>query len=374
MSPDNLFRYVVGQTDDLLVENLSSWMQSTPGFLEFVRANRDKIRKKFADARDREDKVDAYTELLFACLLLQRDGTSLRYVPEGHPERKPDFTVSMPNLPGFALEVKRIRLPELERRWEEWRERIGRRVSAIPSDLAFSLNFCSPLDLPCSTSFNFSSSAREDVWEDMIRWLTEPANEERVFSVIRSAIEKARGALQHDRTLKQAFCDLNPPHDVLVLELSRPPGKEDRACTDDYGGPRPVFYRQSEKWKFLDIVLGSLGQLVDSLPTVLAIMVESSSHEVEDLEIAMDVLTREQSLERKTLMRKLSERGMTEDDLATRIVALSAVLFRGWGSRRDGDSNYLWCNPRASHPLPDGVIRFLRGMDFPNIGVDDDRP
>jgi hypothetical protein len=89
------------------------WVSTSETFGKFVQDNADKIRRKFSNAREREDQGDVLAELEIARGLLACPGFSLVYEPYGSSgKRNPDFLGRAGSLGDFNLEVKRVRETE----------------------------------------------------------------------------------------------------------------------------------------------------------------------------------------------------------------------------------------------------------------------
>jgi len=128
-------------------------LESSSRFKKFVEVYRDKIRKKIRDTNFDNDAVkDVLAEIEWAYLLLQVDRFSrVEYERYSTEEHNPDLAVTEIELDFvFNVEVKRIRCTDVEKRFGAWKQRVARKVIAVPSKLAFSMyigSFDTSIDL-----------------------------------------------------------------------------------------------------------------------------------------------------------------------------------------------------------------------------------
>src|SRR5262249_39839972 len=116
-----------------------SWASKSAGFRDFARNNGTKVRRRFASAKDREDKDDVLAELEFAAAV----AFDLRFVLCYEPYRpaggrNPDFFVRADGLQDFHLEVKRIRETAGTIEINKFVDAIVTAARTIPSSLGFS--------------------------------------------------------------------------------------------------------------------------------------------------------------------------------------------------------------------------------------------
>jgi hypothetical protein len=103
---------LTGRDDgDAFVDELTSWLASSPRFGAFAAANRPKIRKKIRTASDDEALRDVRAELLAAHRLLVDKRFTIAYEAYGSGRRGPDLTVAFRTSTAFNLEVTRLRKP-----------------------------------------------------------------------------------------------------------------------------------------------------------------------------------------------------------------------------------------------------------------------
>lgn len=96
---------------DPFVDELTSWLVSSPRFRAFATAYRQKIRKKVRTASDDEGLRDVRAELLAAHRLLVDKRFTVAYEAYGSGRTGPDLTVTYRTSTAFNLEVTRLRKP-----------------------------------------------------------------------------------------------------------------------------------------------------------------------------------------------------------------------------------------------------------------------
>ena len=106
---DELVRQIAEGCQPSLQSELGAWIQSGPRFADFVAAHRDKIRKKFATAGDREVRLDVRAELLVAHLVLGDRRFDVAFEAAGAPRGGPDLSLRYRTNQSINLEVTRLR-------------------------------------------------------------------------------------------------------------------------------------------------------------------------------------------------------------------------------------------------------------------------
>jgi len=97
-----------GPQDPLTVE-LIAWLAGSSRFRAFAGAYRDKIHKKFRNARDPDAALDVRAELQVAHLLLADRRFEVAFEAHGSGKVGPDLTVSFRSTRTFDVEVTRHR-------------------------------------------------------------------------------------------------------------------------------------------------------------------------------------------------------------------------------------------------------------------------
>jgi hypothetical protein len=120
MTGDELLAYIFAHNNHVLAAQCAQWVAASPRFGAFAEQYRDKIRKKVRGIRDEEGLKDLQFELEVAYLLLEERRFSVEYEKGGvGKQRGPDFYVTFKTHIPFNVEVKRIRLSELDRRVDQ---------------------------------------------------------------------------------------------------------------------------------------------------------------------------------------------------------------------------------------------------------------
>ncbi len=143
MTSASLALYIAGDDWPQVASYLNGKFNVSSRFRAFAYSNRDKIRKKIADAGDEETVEDIAAELKIAYLLLLDDRFSLDYekYKSDQSRRTPDLTAAFQETLLFNVEVKRIRKsPGFEDRFDRWYESVVDRLKNTPSCLGFSLD------------------------------------------------------------------------------------------------------------------------------------------------------------------------------------------------------------------------------------------
>ena len=116
MLVDELLSYMFEARADALATQFALWVASSARFLAFADQYRDKIRKKVRGTRDQQGLDDLQLELEIAYLLLSERRFTLEYEKGGvGKQRGPDFCVTFRSRTLFNVEVKRIRISDIER-------------------------------------------------------------------------------------------------------------------------------------------------------------------------------------------------------------------------------------------------------------------
>jgi hypothetical protein len=113
MLNDDLLTYLFDGQSNLLVQSMTTWLESSRRFAAFVNTFKDKIRKKLRTTQDQGGLLDLQLELETAYLLLQERTLSLAYEPEQSKRmRSPDFAVTFTSSLTFMVEVTRVQVDQ----------------------------------------------------------------------------------------------------------------------------------------------------------------------------------------------------------------------------------------------------------------------
>jgi hypothetical protein len=116
MLVDQLLTHIFEARDHTLSAQFALWVASSTRFRTFAERYRDKIRKKVRGTRDEEGLRDLQFELEMAYLLLLERRFAVEYEKGGvGKQRGPDFSVAFRTHILFNVEVKRIRVSEIDR-------------------------------------------------------------------------------------------------------------------------------------------------------------------------------------------------------------------------------------------------------------------
>jgi hypothetical protein len=310
-------------------------------FCDFLDFNRDKIRKKYRSSSGSADKQDdVSSELLFAHMFLLDDRFCLVYEPLAYRcGRSPDYQVSYEQQFEFGLEVKRLRVLDIQARLENWRERVGASLSTLESPLAFEINF----KLTCEA--NALVSLLEANEGDSIgfckRTLVEQANNVGAVTGFKCKIPMLRG--------------------VAELRLTRPGAKSD-VFASDYGGLVPVLSRGNEIMKFRDIIVYTLGQIRSGQANILCIHRNSFTHMGQDLITAMKLIMDPNSFSSVARTRHAREIWPDHDQFLEHLKCLNAVVLYGWRQIGINPPNPIWKHPSPHVTIPKQVFDYVGQM------------
>lgn len=336
---------------------LKYWMDSSRDFNAFVDTNKDKIRGKVKGCQNADKLSDVKSELEVAFFLLwHNDVRRLEYERykkkrDGEVQPGPEFTVGCTDGSTFNMEVKHIRITDIEKRFLEWKCSFPKFLTGIRSPLALSVSLLRDDD--------FYSS---EEWEEWLKELMCRTCEIQQF--IRRTIPKAEQALGPDENQRYSVPGFAGG---VEFELRRPTGKPG----DDlswYGFKEyPSIRTGIEYRKFGDVVLASLHQLVAGTINVLAILSDREADSNLDLEEAMGSLF-EMALNGNDRWFQAKKRLDGSADFLKKVKRLSGVLFMGaWEPLARGHAlthpwYELWCNPDAEHPVPARIEDLLRSL------------
>ena len=109
MPVTDLRAYLFDAKPHLLSPSVGAWLTESKRFQVFAEANRDKIRKKLRDTRDREAMRDLGCELEAAYWLTQDRRLTVEYEKCEGRTTCPDFKVTYTTSYTFGVEVTRVR-------------------------------------------------------------------------------------------------------------------------------------------------------------------------------------------------------------------------------------------------------------------------
>jgi hypothetical protein len=326
--------------NEQLDEILRGWAAKSKGFQTFLSENEKKICSKFTEAITRDDKVDVLAELEYASRLVSDARFTLRYEPCG--SAGPDFLVLAADLQEFHLEVKRIRETEGMHKFQRFEQAIHEAAREIPSSLGISV--CILSDSPIELGRRLAAATP--------------------LAIARST--QALRDLENDKSLLPGQERTIPidgfEEEEISIKIVRLGGKDPTTPTLPLRDVSTVAFTQQEYRKFGDLVVGCLSQLRPGRANVLAVKIESSTHDPADLiqslvELEQLALTRQEEFFRR-------KRLAGSQEFYERFEALSAVVVKTIWSPCDGQvvHNLVWPNPRAAIRLKDGVIQRLRSL------------
>lgn len=355
MNASELMNYLFKDGSHPLIPRFTHWLNSSTGFWTSVDddRNRNKIRSKITRASgDREILTDVQSELEIAFLLLQQGCLAgLEYEKYGaEAERNPDLTATLESGVTFNVEVKRIRVSPLQRRFEDWEEHIRRAVHGTNSPLALKILITNRQELMLE-------------WEtDLLDRLEEKESD--IIKYILSILAAEEQCIETGQVLEYSVPDFEQE---LTLAFTKP-SRKPLLRTSWYGVSKPVFYakdyqKQGEYRKFGDAICAAIRQLRPNEINVVVITSASETHDATDLEEAIDRLWQQAQKEKDNFFKAKDFKRTS--DFIRQFDQLSCVVFKSSFikcSRNDEIPNILWSNKRAHHHLPEHIGEILRQM------------
>ena len=316
------------------------WLSAVPRFCDFARTYRNKIKRKFKDAKEVEDVNDVLAEIEIACRFLAGPEFEVEYEPYGRDKsRSPDFRIRSQQYGDFNVETKRIREGGPFTLYNECMDRIISELRKVPSSLGVSFD-CYSLNLPPDYAQRLNAS---------------------IDSIISQCLEAVRSAIG-TLTPGDSTTITIKGFEELQLCITHVPEKSPDTPTANFTARAPVLYTQRESFKFTDLVLNSLGQLRPDLPNLLTIRLHSTTHELEELPMAIAEIERLAEEEDEHFFQKKGFKDIA--DYKQQVRYLSAVVVLPYWIKAGDDlpRNLVWCNPAATRPLHEAVVEYLRTM------------
>lgn len=328
---------------------LAYWFDTNKHFRNFIFLHKNKIRKKVQTANTVEDKNDVFFELEFPYLILLDNRFEVEYEKYGGgKERAPDFTVTFKQHSVFNAEVKRIREGDMGWRYEKCIEQICAETQGIPSTLHVYIDYATRLD--------FKS--------DLIDRLE--SRQDAIIQFIKQIIHTEESKLPISSTGKREY-PIPDFENELLVSISKPPRKTNHSETPCSRGFRPLFYTQKEFKKFGDVICDSMRQMRPKESNLLFINSASSTHEQEDLLIAVNSIRELSNKDDDNFFINKGFQG--KEDFLHQSIHLSGILFRSTDIGNTEDRNFLWCNDEASFPIAEPIKEYLMRMDRPRSQI-----
>lgn len=330
------------------------WIESSKQFRIFVEndRNKKKIRAKVNNAKTDEDFRDVWFEFGMAYLMLQNNRFSeVEYEKYGAEKKKraPDFTVTHKTGTIFNVEVRRIRKPKLQKRFEKLKKDIAKQIPAVPSTLAvrICIEYIDEFD-PSPDLLERLEDRISDIINCIINTIPEAERNTPVDGVKRYSVPDFKGEVE------------------LVF---RKPSSKITHTLSYYGvSPSPTLRTLREYYKFGDIICEKLGQMRPGEINVLAVITDSDTHD--DFDFGKAVASLDELVARKDDTFFRSKGFADTDDFLKQFKQLSGVFFRGpWeiiptdGTDTLNYPNGLWCNEGTDCQVPEDICETLRRMD-----------
>jgi hypothetical protein len=326
-----------------IAARLRAWLSVRDAFRQFVEAHERTIRKKFTSAATEPDRWDVLAELEFAYRGLADPRFAFRYEKDARcGRRSPDHLVTVAGIGDFNLEVKRIRESRAT-------DKLNRFLNTLLDSLAA---------VPSGAGVWVEITGDDDSALELVERL-----EQATPTVVARCVEIVRAVAPHlaDDEKFTIPIDEFEEHELRIT-IDRLPAKPADAPTVYLGGSTRVPYTQRESFKFTDLICGCLGQLRNGMPNVLAVRVQSCTHDVWDLRGAISAMAeRVRSTDDEFFRRKGFADTMAFQE---QMLTLSAiVVVNDWEAVQPAERrNYVWRNAAAAVPLPAEVVTHFEMM------------
>jgi predicted RNase H-like HicB family nuclease len=321
--------------------HLALWSKNCDRFEGFVVCYHNKIIKKIKGAKTKEDSSDVFAELFVSYLLLLDKRIEVEYEKRSVKSRGPDLSVIFDQSIQFNVEVARVRRAETDARFDGCLAQLNRRVNAGPSNLEFRIR----LEILA-------------ISEPMLQRLEQSIEE--VAQFIEDTIETEESNLLSDT---EHYYPIPGFEDALTLVLFKHPFESEPGETA-FSFLSPIAYTQKEHYKFGDIIVNKLGQLIPRMINVIFIISDSNTHEPEDLAKGIRSFFRALNQGDEGVTKKVLKVFDSIEDFNAQMEKLSGIVFRSkW--KEHTDPNVLWCNSQASDPIPEAMKVFFRRASHP---------
>ena len=323
-------------------DRLSKWTSSIPAFSDFLEVNESKILKKIKVAITDEDKKDVMSELDIAarCLLAYPDST-VSYEPYGGAARRnPDLLVKNIAVFDFNVEVKRIRESASTKNYDDCLAAIVSAFRDVKSPLGVDVKAITldpAIDLP-----ERLKAALPDVAD-----------------YVRSRVEHYASTLPPGEEVAESIPDFEGELDLVFCHVS---GKDPETPTANFTSSAPVFYKQKESFKYSDHICSALGQLRDNLANVLAILCDSTTHEPEEVCIALQEMHKRACKGDDDFFQQKKLGGAHDYLEQLKLLSAIVVCSKYFSIPNVDTPNYVWANPDAAYPLQQEALSFMAVM------------
>jgi hypothetical protein len=348
MEANKLTQYTLMGRHPHLASQFEKWLKSSSQFRDFVEENKAKIRGKVHRAKTEEAFRDIWCEFGIAYLLLQSNHFSkVEYEKYGKAKQAPDFTVTHKTGMGFNVEVRRIRKPESQERFEKWKEDIAQQIRAVS------------VSTTLAVSIQVEHIDEFDPSPDLLKRLEDKRPE--IVDCIVNTIPDAEKNTPIDGAKRYPVLDF---HGEVELEFRKPSSKS-TPFLSYYGVSPPPWRTQKEHHKFGDIICNKLGQMRAGEINILAIVTDSDTHDEFDLQLAVASLNYQATAGNDDLFRSKKLAGT--DDFRESFQRVSGVFFIGPWERistdnisTSSDPHRLWINQGAECQIPQDICADLQ--------------
>ena len=320
---------------------LSKWASSISAFSDFLAANESKILKKLNGAITDEDKKDVISELDIARRFLAYPDSMVSYEPYGGADRRnPDLLVKNPAFSDFNVEVKRIRESIATKNYDECLSAIVSAFREVKSPLGVAveaMNLDTVIDLPERLNAALPN----------------------VTDYVRSRVEHYASTLPPGKDVAESIPGFEGELELVFCHVS---DKDPETPTANFTSSVPIFYKQKESFKYSDHICSALGQLRDNLANVLAILCDSTTHEPEEVCIALQEMHKRACKGDDDFFQQKKLGGAHDYLEQLKLLSAIVVCSKYFSIPNVDTPNYVWANPDAAYPLQQEALSFMAVM------------
>jgi len=335
-TPIDIVQDIVPDGTPPLRAQLANWLGAEPRFVEFIETHTDKIRRKFRLAQTAEDARDILVELETAKRFIANPEYHVTYEPYGHSGC--DFRVDTPS-GDFNAETKRIREAAAMSQYYNCRDRIVTAVRAVPSQLGISLK-CYSLDVGPEYARALDASIDDIVVECLVN------------------LEHCKQVLSFGKSQEFPITGFQE----LQLRITHVPQKSADSPTANLGSAYPILYTQKESFKFTDLLLGHLHQYTADLANVLVIRSHSTTHDAEELPMAVAEIDRHVANGNDAFFQRKKFADVRDFRDKFALLSTAVVVTDAKKSSDLQARNPVWANPRAARQLDRTFLEYFAEM------------
>ncbi len=353
--PERLYAELVDGCEFGPFSRLRRWLEGSAEFRAFCRRNADKIHRKLREATTIDAALAAIAELHVAGLMLTLQPSEVGY-ERGGPAG-PDLHIRHSEHGEFLVEVRRIRGRAATEDISNWERALRDCVRTVPGSVWVSHEL---------TGLRFGITDGEDRRAELAEFV---ATLEACANELHAWLRERLGELECTLVPGGDHVLEDPPGLKGVIRFrfhrARVPEQPAHCCPGAAVGPVPWDGR--EALKFSGVVWEKLRQLRQGSVNVIAVLNDSSTHDVHEL---FDVMPAVRAGVSDATPETAGRRGIESvQELKSQWGALSAVVALHASGVMFPEPpqgiNAVWINPDAQGPLSDELAEQFRRLRQP---------